>query len=79
MPWTVTAKVQATVPAAVREFRRIVPGRFAGFVPGPDGRFMLVRADNKQPPTRFGRLRGHAGEGLDTDTVMAMSRGENEQ
>ncbi|WP_332844059.1 hypothetical protein [Agrobacterium tumefaciens] len=40
---------------------------------------MLVRADNKQPPTRFGRLRGHAGEGLDTDTVMVMSRGENEQ
>ncbi|CUX64929.1 MULTISPECIES: AbrB/MazE/SpoVT family DNA-binding domain-containing protein [Agrobacterium] len=79
MTMTVAAKVQATVPAAVRELCRIVSGRLAGFVPGPDGRFMLVRADNKQPPTRFGRLRGHAGEGLDTDTVMVMSRGENEQ
>lgn len=73
MTMTVTAKIQATIPTAVRELRRIVPGRFADLVRGPEGRFMLVRADSKRQ-TRLGKLRGHAGEGLDTDEIMAMTR-----
>lgn len=73
MTMTVTAKVQATVPAAVRELCRILPGGSAGFVRGPEGRFMLVRADSKRQ-TRLGKLRGHAGEGLDADEITAMMR-----
>lgn len=34
---------------------------------------MLVGADNKGQ-THLGRLRGHAGEGVDTDAIMAMTR-----
>lgn len=73
MTRTVTDKGQATIPAAARELCRIVPEGSAGFVRDPEGRMMLVRADSKGH-TRLGRLRGHAGEGVDTDAIMAMTR-----
>lgn len=76
MTTTVTAKGQVTIPKAVREFLGIAPGSSVDFVRAPDGRIVLVRADRKQPPTRFAKLRGHAGEGLNTDAIMALTRGD---
>lgn len=32
----------------------------------------------KLPESRFRRLKGHAGEGLNTDEVMALIRGERD-
>ncbi|SDF65926.1 AbrB/MazE/SpoVT family DNA-binding domain-containing protein, partial [Agrobacterium pusense] len=52
------------------------PGSSVDFVRAPDGRIVLVRADKKQPLTRFAKLRGHAGEGLGTDAIMALTRGD---
>lgn len=42
----------------------------------PDGRVVLVKVDGEQRPSRFARLRGHAGRGLSTDAIMALTRGE---
>ncbi|WP_442966377.1 MULTISPECIES: hypothetical protein [unclassified Rhizobium] len=37
---------------------------------------ILNRADKKRPASRFEKLRGHAGKGLDTDAIMALTRGK---
>ncbi len=76
MATTVTAKGQVTIPKAVRELLGISPGSSVDFVRAPDGRIVLVRADKKQPLTRFAKLRGHAGEDLGTDAIMALTRGD---
>lgn len=76
MTTAVTAKGQVTIPKAVRELLGIAPGSSVDFVRALDGRIVHVRADKKQPPTRFAKLRGHAGEGLDTDAIMALTRGD---
>lgn len=73
---TVTAKGQVTIPKAVRELLGITPGSSVDFVRAPDGKIVLVRADKKQPLTRFAKLRGHAGEGLSTDAILALTRGD---
>ncbi len=76
MATMVTAKVQVTIPKAVRELLGISPGSSVDFVRAPEGRIVLVRADKKQPLTRFAKLRGHAGEGLDTDAILALTRSD---
>jgi bifunctional DNA-binding transcriptional regulator/antitoxin component of YhaV-PrlF toxin-antitoxin module len=54
----------------------IVPGSEVEFRRAADGAVVLTRADAKRPASRFAKLRGHAGEGLDTDAIMALTRGE---
>lgn len=76
MTTTVTAKGQVTIPKRVRDLAGIVPGSKVDFRRTENGDVVLVRADNKKPPSRFARLRGHAGKGLDTDAIMALTRGE---
>jgi antitoxin PrlF len=73
---TVTAKGQVTIPKSVRDFLGIVPGSEVEFRRAADGTVVLTRADAKRPASRFAKLRGHAGEGLDTDAIMALTRGE---
>jgi hypothetical protein len=46
------------------------------FQRAPDGRVVLVKLGRKPRPSRFARLRGHAGKGLSTDAILAMTRGE---
>jgi hypothetical protein len=41
-----------------------------------DGRVVLVKVGKKIRPNRFARLRGHAGKGLSTAEIMAMTRGD---
>jgi antitoxin PrlF len=76
MTTTVTAKGQVTIPKPVRDLLRIAPGSKVDFRRAPDGSIVLVRADEKRPASRFAQLRGHAGKGLDTDAIMALTRGE---
>jgi antitoxin PrlF len=78
MTTTVTAKGQVTIPKAVRELLGIVPGSKVDFHRNADGAVVLMRADRKRPESRFERLRGHAGQGLDTDAIMALTRGDGE-
>ncbi len=77
MSTTVTSKGQVTIPKEVRDLLGIVPGSVIDFERGPDGRIVIVKAEKKTQSTRFARLRGHAGKGLSTDEIMAMTRGEH--
>jgi antitoxin PrlF len=76
MATTVTAKGQVTIPKPVRDLLGIKPGSMADFQRAPDGRIVLVKLGGKPRPSRFARLRGHAGKGLSTDAIMAMTRSE---
>ncbi|RVD32224.1 AbrB/MazE/SpoVT family DNA-binding domain-containing protein [Mesorhizobium sp. M4A.F.Ca.ET.020.02.1.1] len=76
MTTTVTAKGQVTIPKPVRDLLGIVPGSKVDFRRATDGSVVLERADKKQPPSRFAKLRGHAGPGVDTDAIIALTRGE---
>jgi antitoxin PrlF len=76
MAATVTAKGQVTIPKPVRDLLGIKPGSMVDFQRAPDGRIVLVKLGRKPRPSRFARLRGHAGKGLSTDAILAMTRGE---
>ena len=76
MTTTVTTKGQVTIPKPVRDLLGIVPGSKVDFRRAADGSVVLARADEKQPATRFAKLRGHAGKGLSTDSIMALTRGD---
>ncbi|WIM12739.1 MAG: hypothetical protein OJF58_003702 [Enhydrobacter sp.] len=77
MSTTVTSKGQITIPKQVRDLLGIGPGSQIDFERAPDGRIVLVKVEEKKSrPNRFARLRGHAGRGLSTDEIMAMTRGE---
>lgn len=77
MAATVTIKGQVTIPKPVRDHLGIEPGSKVDFERAPDGRIVLVKAgDDKVRPSRFARLRGHAGKGMSTDEIMALTRGE---
>jgi len=76
MPTTVTAKGQVTIPKAVRDLLGIKPGSKVEFKRAEDGSVVILRADQSVSSERFERLRGHAGNGLDTDAIMALTRGE---
>jgi len=76
MTTTVTSKGQVTIPKAVREMLGIVPGSKVDFRRSEDGDVVLTRTDEKRPASRFEKWRGHAGKGLTTDEIMALTRGE---
>lgn len=76
MSTTVTAKGQVTIPKPVRDLLGIGPGSKVDFRRAADGSVVLAREDEDQPVTRLAKLRGHAGPGLDTDAIMALTRGE---
>ena len=76
MSATVTSKGQITIPKRVRDLLGIKPGSLVNFERGKDGRIVLVKVGKKSGPSRFARLRGHAGKGLSTDDIMEMTRGE---
>jgi len=76
MTATVTSKGQVTIPKRVRDLLGIGPGSVIDFERGSDGRIVLVKVERRGRPNRFARLRGHAGKGLSTDDIMAMTRGE---
>ncbi|MGI2031200.1 AbrB/MazE/SpoVT family DNA-binding domain-containing protein [Rhizobium panacihumi] len=76
MSTTVTAKGQVTIPKAVRDLLGITPGSKVDFHRDEDGRVVLMPVGEEKPASRFQTLRGHAGDGIDTDTIMALTRGE---
>ncbi len=77
MAATVTRKGQVTIPKPVRDLLEIKPGSKVDFKRGADGRIILVKVDGRQRPSRFARLRGHAGKGLTTAAIMALTRGDS--
>ena len=76
MSTTVTSKGQVTIPKQVRDLLGIGPGSMIDFERAQDGRIVLVKSQKKARLNRFARLRGHAGKGLSTAEIMALTRGE---
>ena len=76
MSATVTSKGQVTIPKSVRDLLGIAPGTRVEFKRAGDGSVVLTRVDDKRPISRFAKLRGHAGQGLTTDAIMALTRGD---
>ena len=73
---TVTTKGQVTIPKAVRDLLGLKPGSEVEFRQTQDGRVELKPLVAEKPKSRFRRLRGHAGEGLSTDELLALTRGD---
>ena len=76
MSTTVTSKGQVTIPKAVRDHLGIEPGSRVDFRRNAQGHVELVRVDGTRPASRFRRLLGHAGQGLSTDEIMRLTRGD---
>lgn len=76
MSATVTTKGQVTIPKPVRDLLGIEPGTKVDFQRNDRGEIILVRAGDK-PPSRFAKLRGHAGPGMTTDELMSLLRGDD--
>jgi AbrB family looped-hinge helix DNA binding protein len=70
-----TSKGQVTIPKRLRAYLGIEPGADVRFELTEDGRVCL-KTDRPIPANRFARLRGSAKEGLTTDELMALTRGE---
>jgi len=76
MATTVTSKGQVTIPKQVRDLLGIVPGSKVDFRRVADGSVVIIPLDAQRKDDRFERFRGHAGPGLSTDEIMAMTRGD---
>jgi AbrB family looped-hinge helix DNA binding protein len=78
MGTAVTSKGRITIPKRVRDLLGIGPGSTIDFERAADGRIVLVKAGKKVRANRLARLRGHAGKGLSTAEIMAMTRGDSQ-
>ncbi len=74
MPATVTTKGQVTIPKPVRDLLGLLPGSIVEFRRNAKGEVVLKPADEKPVKSRFEAFRGHAGKGMDTDAIMALTR-----
>ncbi len=76
MTATVTTKGQITIPKPVRDLLGLSPGSKIEFRRNADGDVVLKLAEKKPVKSRFAQFRGHAGQGMDTNEIMALTRGE---
>ena len=74
MQTTVTSKGQVTIPKAVRDLLGLHAGSKVSFRRTADGRVELVPQEAAPEQSSFARFRGHAGAGMDTDAIMALTR-----
>jgi AbrB family looped-hinge helix DNA binding protein len=81
MGMPVTVKGQVTIPKPIRDRLGLTPGSRVEFAVQPDGRVVLRRAEGTPAVAdRFARFlnRPPAGwNGLKTDEIMRMTRGED--
>ncbi|SIQ94228.1 transcriptional regulator, AbrB family [Rhizobium sp. RU35A] len=76
MTSTVTARGQVTIPKELRDRLGLQPGSRVDVREGPDGVLTLtpLGAPQSSIAPRFALLRGHAGQGLSTGQILAMTR-----
>lgn len=78
MVTAVTSKGQVTIPKPVRDLLNLQPGSLVEFERDPDGRIVLKKVGSEARTNRFARFRGHAGQGMTTEELMALTRGEDD-
>ena len=77
MTTNLTSKGQVTVPKAVRDYLGLEPRAGVTFARLPNGE-VVVRAANKRGRARagtFAKLRGRATVRMNTEEIMALTRG----
>ena len=73
----VTTKGQVTIPRKIREKLGIKAGADVDFVENENGEIVLKVLRNKNAnKNRFAHVRGSADQGLSTDQIMKITRGE---
>ncbi len=74
-----TSKGQVTIPRALRERYGLLPDTEVSFEPQADGVMIRVAGAERVKRVReaIARTRGSARAGLDTDSIMALTRGED--
>ncbi len=77
MSTAVTSKGQVTIPKPIRDLLGIEPGTRVEFHRNAQGEIVLDRADGEKPLSRFAKLRGTAKDGMSTDELMALTRGDD--
>ncbi|MET0742295.1 MAG: AbrB/MazE/SpoVT family DNA-binding domain-containing protein [Microvirga sp.] len=75
MSTAVTSKGQVTIPKPIRDLLDLGPGSRVEFERQDDGRIILKKS-GAEPMGRFSRYRGHAGQRMTTEELMALTRGE---
>jgi antitoxin PrlF len=76
MTVTMTDDGQVMIPKPIRDLLGLQPGSAVDFRPNEKGEIVIVPADGKEA-SFFARFSGHAGPGMSTDEVMAMTRGDD--
>jgi len=76
MPATVTTKGQVTIPKPVRDLLGLIPGSKVEFRRNAVGEVVLKPAEKVPAKSQFAKFRGHAGQGMDTEAIMALTRGD---
>lgn len=76
MPTTVTIKGQVTIPKPVRDLLGLIPGSKVEFRRNAEGEVVLKPAEKIPTKSQFAKFRGHAGRGMDTEAIMALTRGD---
>jgi AbrB family looped-hinge helix DNA binding protein len=73
----ITSKGQVTIPQEIREQFGFLPDTEVEFVARKNS-VQIVKSTNPRRPTRgdalVRRLRGHAGAGMSTDEILALTR-----
>ncbi|GLQ55222.1 AbrB/MazE/SpoVT family DNA-binding domain-containing protein [Devosia nitrariae] len=70
-----TVKGQVTIPKSMRDRYGMRPGNMVEFKSTAAG-ILVVPADGKRLESRLRKYLGHAGPGLSTDEIMALTRGD---
>jgi antitoxin PrlF len=60
----------------VRELLGLRTGTKVDFRLSADGNFIVAPIFGQARREKFSKLRGHAGKGMTTDEIMALTRGE---
>ncbi|OAM73947.1 AbrB/MazE/SpoVT family DNA-binding domain-containing protein [Devosia elaeis] len=76
MTSTVTEDGRVTIPKPIRELLGLQPGSAVDFRRNDKGEIVIVAASGERS-SFFSQFVGHAGPGMTTDEVMALTRGDD--
>jgi antitoxin PrlF len=77
MSYALTVKSQVTVPKAIRQHLRVVPGQRVDFEPLPDGSVRITAAHTPAEDNPFLALVGVGIRRQPTEEIMRETRGED--
>ena len=77
MATNITSKGQVTVPKSIRDYLGLKPGTAVIFERTPGGEVVLrpARRAAKRHSSRFAKLRGRGTVRMNTDAILALTRG----